>query len=54
MPKTYSLLYVLAMIAIIVGLDVTLLREHFWARLTTNVIVVLLFALVYFRFFRHT
>ena len=52
MSKVSSVLYVLAMVAVIVGLDVTLLRGHFWARLVTNIFVVLAFLLVYFRFFR--
>jgi len=43
-------LYITAMIALIVGLDVTLFRHHFWERLAANVGIVLLFAAFYFRF----
>lgn len=45
-------LYVAAMIALIVGLDVTLFRHHFWERLAANLGIVLLFAAFYFRFLR--
>ena len=45
-------LYVLAMVAVIVGVDFVFLRNRFWARLTVNIGVVLLFAVFYFRFFR--
>jgi len=45
-------LYITAMIALIVGLDVTLFRHHFWERLAANVGIVLLFAAFYFRFLR--
>lgn len=45
--------YVLAMVALIVGLDVAFFRGHFWARLFANVGIVLVFAAFYLRFFRH-
>jgi hypothetical protein len=45
-------LYVLAMVAVIVVLDVFFLRHHFWVRLAVNVGVVVLFAAVYLRFLR--
>ena len=45
-------LYVAAMIALIVGLDVTLFRHHFWERLAANVGIVLVFAAFYGRFLR--
>jgi hypothetical protein len=41
---------VVAMIAVIVGLDVLFFRHHVWARLLANVGVVLLFAAFYLRF----
>lgn len=44
--------YVAAMIALIVGLDVTLFRYHFWERAAANVGIVLLFGAFYFRFLR--
>jgi cytochrome c oxidase subunit IV len=45
-------LYVIAMIAVIVGLDVAVFRHHVWARLAANVGIVLVFAAFYFRFVR--
>jgi hypothetical protein len=45
-------LYVLAMVGIVVGVDVLFLRHHFWARLIVNIGIVLVFGLVYWRFLR--
>jgi len=45
-------LYIALMIALIVGLDVTLLRHRFWERLAVNVGIVLVFAAFYLRFLR--
>lgn len=45
-------LYVAAMIALIVGLDVTLFRHRFWERLALNVGIVLIFAAIYLRSLR--
>ncbi len=46
-------LYVAAMVAIIVGLDVGFFKHRFWERLAVNVGTVLVFGAFYFRFFRH-
>ena len=46
-------LYVVAMVAVVVGLDVLFFRGHVWERLAANVGVVLVFAAFYFRFLRH-
>ncbi len=43
-------LYVAAMIAIIVGVDVAFFRNRFWERLLVNVGIVLVFAAFYLRF----
>ena len=43
---------VLVMIGLIVGLDVTLFRNHFWPRLLINVGIVFVFVACYFRFVR--
>ena len=43
-------LYVVAMIALIVGVDVVFFRHRFWERLLANVGIVLVFAAFYFRF----
>ena len=45
-------LYVVAMAAVIVGVDVVFLRNRFWERLTVNIGIVLVFAAFYFRFLR--
>jgi predicted cobalt transporter CbtA len=45
-------LYVLTMVAVVVGVDVLFFRHHFWARLMANVGIVLVFAAFYLRF-RH-
>jgi hypothetical protein len=44
--------YVLAMAAIIVGVDVTFFRNQFWERLAVNIGIVLVFAAFYWRFLR--
>jgi hypothetical protein len=43
-------LYVVAMAAVVVGVDVLFFRNHFWERLAANVGVVLVFVAFYFRF----
>ena len=43
-------LYVAAMIAVIVGLDIAFFRERFWERLMANVGIVLVFGAFYLRF----
>jgi hypothetical protein len=48
--RAANALYVLALVAVIVGVDVLFLRHQFWARLIANVGIVLVFAVVYFRF----
>jgi uncharacterized membrane protein YfcA len=45
-------LYVLAMVGIVVGVDVLFLRHQFWLRLITNVAIVLVFVAFYFRFLK--
>lgn len=48
------LLYVAAMAAIIIAVDVTLFRNRFWERLTVNVGIVLVFLAFYLRFLRRS
>ena len=43
-------LYVVAMVAVIVGLDFLFFRHRFWERLMVNVGIVFVFAAFYFRF----
>jgi hypothetical protein len=45
-------LYVLALVAAVVGVDVLFFRHHFWERLMANVGIVLVFAAFALRF-RH-
>jgi len=45
-------LYVLALVAVVVGVDVLFFRHHFWERLIANVGIVLVFAAFALRF-RH-
>jgi hypothetical protein len=45
-------LYVLAMVAVVVGLDVLFFRHLFWERLIVNVGIVLVFAGFYLRFLK--
>jgi membrane protein implicated in regulation of membrane protease activity len=45
-------LYVLALVAVVVGVDVLFFRHQFWARLMVNVGIVLVFAAFYWRFLR--
>ncbi|MDT4939375.1 MAG: hypothetical protein QOG80_3046 [Pseudonocardiales bacterium] len=44
--------YVLALVAVVVGVDVLFFRHQFWERLTVNVGIVLVFGAFYFRFLR--
>ena len=44
--------YVLAMIAVIVGVDILFFRHQFWARLVVNIGIVLVFGAFYFRFLK--
>jgi len=45
-------IFFLVMVALIVGLDVLFLREHFVARLIVNVVIVALFTGFYFLFLK--
>jgi hypothetical protein len=45
-------LCVLALIAVVVGVDVLLFRNRFWERLMVNIGIVLVFAAFYLRFLR--
>jgi len=47
-------LYVLALIAIVVGVDVLFFRHHFWERLAVNVGIVLVFGAFYWRFLKQS
>jgi hypothetical protein len=46
------IIYLVIMIALIVGADYFIFRYHFWARLLINIAIVLAFAAVYLRFMK--
>jgi type IV secretory pathway VirB2 component (pilin) len=45
-------LYVLVLVAVVVGVDVLFFKHQFWERLIVNVGIVLVFAAVYLRFLK--
>ncbi len=48
--QTAVVVYVLIMVAIIVGVDTLFLRSHLWSRLAVNAAIVVLFGAVYLLF----
>lgn len=54
MPKNvFIVVYILVMIAVIVGVDLLLFRHHTLARLIANIAIVLAFGAFYLGFLRH-
>jgi hypothetical protein len=49
-----TVLYVLAMVVVVVGVDVLFFRDHVWERLMANVGIVLVFGAFDFRFLKHS
>ncbi len=47
-------LHVVAMVAVIVGVDVMFFRNRFWERLIANIGIVVVFAAFYLKFLRHS
>jgi hypothetical protein len=47
-----AVLYVVAIAAAIVSIDIVFFRNRFWERLTANIGIVLVFAAFYLRFLR--
>ena len=45
--------YVVALIALVVGVDVLFFRDRLWERLIVNIGIVLVFAAFYLRFLKH-
>jgi hypothetical protein len=45
-------LYVLALVAVVVGVDILFFKHHFWERLMVNVGIVLVFAAFGLRFLK--
>jgi membrane protein YdbS with pleckstrin-like domain len=50
--QTATALYVVLMAAVIVAVDLLFFKNRFWERLTANVGIVVVFAVVYFRFLK--
>jgi hypothetical protein len=48
--RIIAALYVVAMAAVIIGVDFGFFRNRFWERLMVNIGIVLVFAAFYFRF----
>lgn len=44
--------FVVAMVALVIGVDVAVFRHRFWERLIVNISIVLAFALFYLIFLR--
>jgi type IV secretory pathway VirB2 component (pilin) len=49
---TGDVLYVLAMVAVVVAVDILFFRHQFWERLMVNVGIVLVFGAFYLRFLK--
>ncbi|HTX85943.1 MAG TPA: hypothetical protein VME44_27475 [Streptosporangiaceae bacterium] len=47
-------LYVLAMVAVVVGVDVLFFKHQLWPRLIANIGIILVFAAFYFRFVKRS
>ena len=50
--QAVTVLYVLALVAVVVSVDVLFFRHQFWARLIANIGIVLVFAAVGYRFLK--
>jgi type IV secretory pathway VirB2 component (pilin) len=50
--RAADVLYVLALVAVVVGVDVLFFRNQFWERLIVNVGIVLVFGAFYLRFLK--
>ena len=50
MQKYTPILYVVAMVAVIVGVDLAFFRNHSWERLLVNIGIALVFVAFYLRF----
>lgn len=47
-----AIVFVIIMIIIIIAVDILLFRHYFWARLASNVGIILIFLALYLRFIR--
>jgi len=48
----YVVVYVLALVAVVVGVDVLFFRDQFWPRLLANIGIVMVFAAFGLRYLR--
>ncbi len=48
-----TVLYIVAMVAVVVGVDILFFRDRFWERLMVNIGVVLVFGAFYLRFLKN-
>jgi hypothetical protein len=48
----FRVLFITVMVVVILSVDVLFLRHHFTARLIVNIGIVVVFAIVYFIFFK--
>ncbi len=46
------MLYLLAMVAVVVSVDILFFRHHLWLRLIVNIGIVLVFVAFYLRFLK--
>jgi hypothetical protein len=51
--NTSVALYVVVMMAVVVGVDLLFFRDRFWGRLLVNIGIVLVFAAFYIRFLKN-
>jgi cytochrome c oxidase subunit IV len=54
MSKQATALLVVAMVAVIIGVDFAFFRHRFWERLAVNIAIVIAFGAVYFIFRRRS
>ena len=54
MRQAAVVVYVLALVAIVVAVDILFFRHHFWERLMVNVGIVLVFLAFGLRFLKRT
>jgi hypothetical protein len=47
-------LYVFALVAVVIGVDVLFFKHHFWPRLIVNVGIILVFAAFYLGFLKRS
>lgn len=50
--STLIILFIIAMIIVIVGVDLLFFKDRFWARLIVNIGIVLVFIAFYLRFLK--